>query len=115
MNNIQKNWRGEYVSFRFEEVELDNEEIENCAMIASYGVDFISGNEKKIGRPPAYNWDGVLFYLIGVANNPDGLPETQAGIEKLIRDFLDPNATGSPSETTIRGVAHKVMKAVGRK
>ena len=115
MNNIHKNWRGEYVSFRFDGVELAKEEIENCAMIAAPSVDFSSGNGKKVGRPPTYDWECALLHLIGVANEPDGLPDTQAGIEKLIRDFLDPNATGSPSETTIRGVAHKVMKAVGRK
>lgn len=115
--SIQKGWRGEYISFLFEEVCLDEEGVEACAMFSTANADIVPKGGKRVGRPCEYDWEGALISLIARANHPDGLPDcSQAGIEKLIRDHLDPDATGSPAESTIRTRASKVMTALkGRK
>ncbi|WAC27853.1 hypothetical protein [Ancylobacter sp. SL191] len=115
--SIQRGWRGEYISFVFEGVCLDEEEVEACAMFSTATTDMAPKGGKRVGRPREYDWEGALISLIVRANHPDGLPDRgQAGIEKLIRDHLDPDATGSPAESTIRTRASRVMTALkGRK
>jgi len=116
MNDLPKDWRGSYIVFKFEGVSLDLGEVEECAMVLGPSVDATAGGEKRLGRPPAYDWEGALISLIARANRPDGLlDQSQSDLEKLIRDYLDPGDTGSPGETAIKDRARKVMDSIGRK
>jgi hypothetical protein len=69
----------------------------------------------RVGRPRTWDWDGVMTYLIGVAQHPDGLPSgagAQAQIEKLIGDWFVKATGNSPSSSQIRASAQKIMASL---
>ncbi len=54
------------------------------------------------GRPTEWNWDGAVGHLIAVANTMDGLPDTQADIERLVADWFSDTYDAQPAESAIR-------------
>ena len=56
----------------------------------------------KLGRKPTWDWDGAIGYLLSVANKPDGLPEGQSDIERLVADWFRQKVDAEPSESRIR-------------
>lgn len=72
-------------------------------------------SKRPIGRPPKWNWEGVLEYLISVAQKPDGLPHgpgSQAAIEKMVGEWFIETENASPSESQIRGRVQRVMQTL---
>lgn len=70
---------------------------------------------KAIGRPPKWDWEGALAHLMGVAQQPDGLPTgagAQARIEQLIADWFVSTAGDSPAESQIRSRAQSIMRSI---
>ena len=56
----------------------------------------------RAGRNPKYDWDS-FFAEIAVRADLDGLPDTQAELEKNMADWCVANWGEQPSESTIRG------------
>jgi hypothetical protein len=53
------------------------------------------------GRPRKYDWDS--FYVeIAVLADLDGMPETQADLERLMADWCNENWEDQPSESMVR-------------
>jgi hypothetical protein len=69
------------------------------------------------GRPPTFPWDEFFIEIIRRANMPDGLPETQAELEREMSEWCDQNWGDAPGESTIRGRIAAVYAAIrkGRK
>ena len=69
------------------------------------------------GRKPMWAWDGAMAHLLKIANLPDGLPETQADIERLVADWFIETAGDHPSESTIRekvrSWCHEILNRAG--
>jgi hypothetical protein len=58
--------------------------------------------KRRPGRKQKWDWDGAVAHLMAIANTPDGLPETQADMERLVGDWFVDNFDDSPAESTIR-------------
>jgi hypothetical protein len=54
------------------------------------------------GRKAIWDWEGAMVHLLEIANLPDGLPETQAEIERTVADWFMDNFGDHPAESTIR-------------
>ncbi len=54
------------------------------------------------GRKPKWDWDGAVGHLLSVANTPDGLPESQAEIERLVAAWFRDTVDAEPAESLIR-------------
>jgi hypothetical protein len=54
------------------------------------------------GRKPTWDWGGAVAHLLSVANTPDGLPEVQADIERLVADWFRQTVDDEPVESAIR-------------
>lgn len=70
------------------------------------------------GRPPKWDWEGALAYVVAVANTPDGLetgPGAQAAIERLMADWFTraSNDASAPAVSEVRKRASRIMKAIG--
>ena len=54
------------------------------------------------GRPVRWDWGGAVGHLLSVANTPDGLPDTQADIERLVAGWFSTTGGDEPAESAIR-------------
>jgi hypothetical protein len=69
------------------------------------------------GRPPKWDWEAAMAYVVACANTPDGLetgPGAQAAIERLIADFFIRSSDDStaPCESETRKRASRIVKAM---
>lgn len=82
--------------------------------LENYRASF-SGSKKPGGRPPTWDWEGALIYVIAEANTLDGLPTergAQAQIEKKISEWFMRKTGNSPADSEIRKRARAVMDAI---
>lgn len=56
---------------------------------------------KKNGRPE-YDWDSFWREVVRLALHPDGLPERQADLERIMMEWCESN-WGKGGESTVRG------------
>lgn len=55
------------------------------------------------GRKPKYDWDAFYIEIGQIANTIDGLPETQAELEKQMAEWCEQEWQECPGDSTIRG------------
>lgn len=70
---------------------------------------------KAVGRPPKWDWEGAMAYVISLAQHPDGLPTgpgAQAKIEALISDWFVHDVQEAPSSSQVRQRAAKIMQMI---
>ena len=56
----------------------------------------------KRGRPRKYDWDAFHREVIRLANLSDGLPETQAELERQMAEWCDRHWDAEPSESVLK-------------
>jgi hypothetical protein len=69
----------------------------------------------QIGRPPIWDWDGVMAFVVSIAQHPDGLPTgrgAQARIEEIMRDWFINEVGSAPSASQVRQRAAKIMRMI---
>ena len=116
----------EFISYEFEDAEYEIEmyglsfEFSKIEMLLpsfqlrqSTGF-FTERPERKlnVGRPPKWDWEGALAFVIAQAQQPDGLPTgpgAQARIEEMIAAWFDKETGDSPAPSQIRQRAAKIM------
>jgi hypothetical protein len=73
-----------------------------------------SGSQvRMIGRPPKWDWEGVLAYVVSQAQQPDGLPTghgAQAQLEEMMASWFVQEVGDAPAPSMIRQHASKVMQ-----
>ncbi len=73
------------------------------------------GRPRPTGRPPKWDWEGVLAYVVSQAQRPDGLPTgpgAQARIEKMMSDWFMREAGDAPATSQIRQRASSISKSL---
>lgn len=71
--------------------------------------------QRFIGRPPKWDWDGAMAYVIATAQTPDGLPTghgAQAKIEAMIASWFEDQTGNSPAISQIRSKASRIMQMI---
>ena len=69
---------------------------------------------EKRGSKPKFAWDDFWREVVRIANTPDGLPETQAHLEKHMQEWCRRNWGDEPSLSTIREKVNKLEKYRGK-
>lgn len=72
---------------------------------------------RPLGRPPKWDWEGAMAFVISKAHHPDGLPTgpgAQARIESLIADWFVSEHLDAPSPSQVRQRAAKIMQMLER-
>ena len=93
------------------ELLLPSMEMKTSALSISDNHDI----SRSIGRPPKWNWEGAMAYIVSIAQHPDGLPEgdgAQARIEDLISGWFISETGNSPATSQIRKRASSIMASV---
>jgi hypothetical protein len=54
------------------------------------------------GRPKEHDWDWIMGEIIVLANKPDGLPDKQADLERIVADMFQTKGGQEPSVSSIR-------------
>ncbi len=66
------------------------------------------------GRPPGYDWDSFIFEIIRIANTPDGLPETQADLVRIMLQWFSETAGGEPAESSVKARISKIYRYLNK-
>ena len=101
----------EGLSFEFSRIEMLLPSIELGQTIGFTTAQH--DRRKPVGRPPKWDWEGAMAYVISQAQHPDGLPTgpgAQARIEALISDWFLQQAQEAPSPSQVRQRASKIMQ-----
>jgi hypothetical protein len=69
---------------------------------------------KAAHRPRKYDWDSFLREIVRIANKPDGLPETQADLEKQMAAWCLSEWGNEPAESMIRDKVSDIYREKGR-
>lgn len=71
--------------------------------------------KRNTGRPPKWDWEGAIAYIVSQAQLPDGLPTgpgAQARIEELISGWFADETGDSPSSSQVRQRAAAIMRMI---
>jgi hypothetical protein len=71
--------------------------------------------KRAIGRPPKWDWEGSMAFVISQAQLPDGLPTgpgAQARIEEMMACWFSDQTGDSPAPSQIRQRAGKIMETL---
>ncbi len=71
-------------------------------------------SERKRGRPQEYDWDSFIFEIIKRANSPDGLPETQAELVRIMLQWFLETAGGEPAESSVKSRISKIYRYLNK-
>ena len=74
-----------------------------------------SDRKRTIGRPPKWDWEGALAFVISQAQMPDGLPTgpgAQARIEEIMASWFTDETGDAPAPSQIRLRAAKIVEAL---
>ena len=66
------------------------------------------------GRPREKDWDAWYREVVAVANKPDGLPKTQADLERHMLDWCQEHMEDPPGETATREKVREIYRHVFR-
>ncbi|WP_156029817.1 hypothetical protein [Sphingomonas sp. URHD0057] len=72
---------------------------------------------RAIGRPPKWNWEGALAFVISQAQLPDGLPTgpgAQARIEEMMSGWFLEEAGDTPAPSLVRQRAATIIRSLER-
>ena len=96
------------------EMLLPSHSLDNTGSTFASAIDRPSTNP-VLGRPPKWDWEGSISYLVSVAQHPDGLPHgegAQARIEEMMSQWFIDQSGDSPSTSQIRQRARSIMLAL---
>jgi hypothetical protein len=99
------------ISFDYHRIEML---LPTVDVQASSAVKFDrSDRGRAIGRPPKWDWEGALAFVVSKAQHPDGLPVgpgAQARIEEMIAEWFMGQAGEVPAPSQIRQRAAKIFR-----
>lgn len=78
------------------------------------GLPFVP-EDKRVGRPKKWDWEGAIAFVVSQAQTPDGLPigdGAQAQIETMIAEWFEAQTGNSPSVSQIRTRASLIMRMI---
>ena len=121
--------QGEYFGTEFDDPDFEAEfsglcfdfaKIEmllpNLELRQSTGFTTDRGEWKRtIGRPPKWDWEGALAFIISQAQLPDGLPTgpgAQARIEEMMASWFTDETGDAPASSQIRLRAAKIVETL---
>lgn len=96
------------------EMLLPSHSLDNYGAMLVNAIDRPS-TKPALGRPPKWDWEGAISYLVSVAQHPDGLPQgegAQARIEEMISQWFIDQCGDSPSTSQIRQRARSIILAI---
>lgn len=107
-----------YFSAEFSGLSFDRQAIEMLlpgVQLAASTVTVVAtgARPRPTGRPPKWDWEGVLAYVVSRAQQPDGLPTgpgAQAQLEKLMSDWFIEETGDAPAPSQIRQRASSVSR-----
>lgn len=103
------------MSFEYRAIEML---IPNAALHAVTVAKVDSGTQvRAIGRPPKWDWEGVLTYVVSQAHQPDGLPTgpgAQARLEEMIAAWFMQEVGDTPAASQIRQRAASISRMLGQ-
>ena len=67
-----------------------------------------------MGRPPKYDWPAFMAQISAIANQPDGLPEKQADLERMMLDWCSETWGETPANSAVREKVALVFSAIQR-
>ncbi len=73
------------------------------------------GGPRATGRPPKWDWEGVLSYIVSQAQQPDGLPTgpgAQARLEEMMAAWFVQESGDSPAASQIRQRASSILRTL---
>lgn len=72
---------------------------------------------RSIGRPPKWDWEGALAFIVSKAQLPDGLPTgpgAQARIEEMMSDWFSAETGDTPAPSLVRQRAANIIRSLER-
>jgi hypothetical protein len=88
--------------------------IPNAELHTSRVARIDNGSRARMaGRPPKWDWEGALAYVVSQAQQPDGLPTgpgAQAQLEKMMAAWFVQVAGDAPAASMVRQRASKVIQ-----
>ncbi|WP_146201963.1 hypothetical protein [Teichococcus aestuarii] len=69
---------------------------------ASASAEPSAATVPKGGRPAKWDWDAFWVEVVRLANTPDGLPETQAELHRIMMDWCMNSWNNTPADSEIR-------------
>jgi hypothetical protein len=72
---------------------------------------------RSIGRPPKWEWEGALAFIVSQAQSPDGLPTgpgAQARIEEMMAGWFLAETGDAPAPSQIRQRAATIIQSLER-
>lgn len=114
-NNAEFEVRFSGLSFEFGSIEmlLPNYAIGSPTVLVGERI----GPKRSIGRPPKWDWEGALAFMIAEAQTPDGLPMgagAQARIEEMITEWFIRGTGDAPATSQIRERAASIIRSLER-
>jgi hypothetical protein len=79
------------------------------------GNSFDSGDLKLRGRPPKFDWFGVMREIAILASSSTGLPQTQATLERWVANYFSEQFGEEPSMSLIRAKVAPIYERLRRK
>lgn len=61
-----------------------------------------AGTLKRGGRPQEYDWDTFTLEIIRIAATPDGLPDTQAELVRMMAEWFQRTNGQEPAESSMK-------------
>lgn len=101
----------EGLSFDFSQIELLLPHLE-LGQSSGFFAD-LSERKRGMGRPPKWDWEGAIAYVVSQAQTPDGLPTgpgAQARIEELISGWFIRETNDAPATSQVRQRAATIMR-----
>jgi hypothetical protein len=62
------------------------------------------------GRPAEYDWDSFMLEIVRRANNPDGLPDSQADLIRDMQQWFADKFESEPAESSVKSRISKIYK-----
>lgn len=103
----------EGLSFEFSKIEML---LPSMTLGQTTGFTAAPHDRKKpVGRPPKWDWEGAMAFVISKAQHPDGLPTgsgAQARIETFIAEWFMQTTGEAPSPSQVRQRAAKIIQMI---
>lgn len=82
---------------------------------STQGVADHTDRKRSIGRPPKWDWEGSLAFIVSQAQMPDGLPTgpgAQARIEEMMANWFTDKTGDMPAASQIRQRAAAIIRSL---
>ena len=106
-----------FAGMRFEwnviEMLLPSSAMRSSSLVVTDRID----RKRSIGRPPKWDWEGSLAFIVSQAQLPDGLPTgpgSQARIEEMMSGWFLNETGDAPAPSQVRQRAATVIRSLER-